>query len=137
MLSLMPFLADAQMCATSTVSLAGSGATMTYTCPGDGNADVLTFDNQTTANATYGYVITDDQGNILGLPAGNTADFEGAPAGTCRVYGISYSGPLTGQVGDNIYLVDLAQQGCCILSSNYIEVGSRYARGRQRADHRW
>ena len=121
-LSLMPLMGSAQMCAPNTVSIASTGATMAYTCEGDGNADFIEFANMTTATANFNYIVTDDQGNIIGLPPENMVDFEGAGPGICRVYGVSYGGPLTGAIGDNIFAVDLAQQGCCILSSNFVEV---------------
>ncbi|MEZ4686318.1 MAG: hypothetical protein R3B47_09695 [Bacteroidia bacterium] len=68
-----------------TVAMPAS-ATTRYTCPGDGNPDVVSFMHSTTSAAQYAYVITDDQNNILGLPPGNMQDFEGAPAGICRVW---------------------------------------------------
>ncbi|MEZ4686319.1 MAG: hypothetical protein R3B47_09700 [Bacteroidia bacterium] len=40
-----------------------SGDTTRYTCPGDGNPDVVSFMHSTTSAAQYA-VITDDQNNI-------------------------------------------------------------------------
>ncbi len=98
-----------------------SGATVRYTCPGDGNADIVTFTHQTASAANYIYVITDDNNIILGLPPGNMQDFDGAPAGTCRVWGLSYTGNITANVGDNAAAVPLTDE-CFSLSSNFIEV---------------
>ncbi|KAA1242117.1 carbohydrate-binding protein, partial [Aquimarina sp. RZ0] len=43
------------------------------------------------------WVVTDDQGNILGLPPTPEAvDFDGAGAGTCFIYHLSYEDGLTG-----------------------------------------
>ncbi|HFA52254.1 MAG TPA: T9SS type A sorting domain-containing protein [Bacteroidetes bacterium] len=98
-----------------------SGATVRYTCPGDGNADVVMFTNTSSTSTNYAYVITDDQNNILGLPPGNSQDFDGAPAGTCRVWGLAYTGNITAEMGDNIDMVDLSD-GCFGFSSNFITI---------------
>ena len=99
-----------------------SGATVRYTCPGDGNDDIVMFTHATTTpNVNYAYVITDDQNNILGLPPGNTQNFEGAGVGVCRVWGLAYTGSITAGTGDNAVAVDLSD-GCFSLSSNFIEI---------------
>ncbi|MEO0403281.1 MAG: T9SS type A sorting domain-containing protein, partial [Bacteroidota bacterium] len=68
----------------------------------DGQPDLVTFQNTSTEpGAEYIYVITDDSGIILGTPA-ESNDFEGVEAGTCRVYGVSYTGTLSADVGTNI-----------------------------------
>ena len=61
------------------------------------------------------YVVTDDQGVILGLPA-NIADvdFDTAGPGTCLIWNLSYNGDITGlEVGNNAN--DLV--GCLELSN--------------------
>jgi hypothetical protein len=98
-----------------------SGATRRYTCPGDGNPDVVSFVNTSSSSAQYAYVITDDQNIILGLPPGNMLDFEGAGSGVCRVWGLSYTGNLTAMMGQNAATVSLSDD-CFQLSSNFIEV---------------
>jgi len=98
-----------------------SGATTRYTCPGDGNDDIVMFTHTTTSNANYAYVITDDNNNILGLPPGDSQNFEGAGEGVCRVWGLSYTGTITAQMGDNAAAVALSD-GCFDLSDNFIEV---------------
>ena len=98
-----------------------SGATERYTCTQDGNADVVMFTHQTNSRSQYRYVITDDQNNILGLPPGDSNDFDGAPAGTCRVWGLSYTGMITAAVGDNAADVALTN-GCFDLSDNFITI---------------
>ncbi|MFK7970822.1 MAG: hypothetical protein AB8F95_10665, partial [Bacteroidia bacterium] len=122
---LLPFLMaipaeSIAQCVGGTVSMP-SGATTRYTCPGDGNADVVSFTNTSTAATSYAYVITDDQNVILGLPPGNSQDFEGAGTGTCRVWGLSYTGNLTAMMGQNAATASLAS-GCSDLSSNFIEI---------------
>lgn len=103
-----------------TVSLA-DGTTSAYTCPGDGLADILTFDSAGVSGSAYTYVITDVNNNILAVPTGDSFDFDGAPEGVCRVWGLSYSGTIIANVGDNAAEVALTDE-CSQLSSNFIEV---------------
>lgn len=99
-----------------------SGATERSTCAGDGVDDIVMFTHQTTqAGANYRYVITDDQNNILGIPPGNSQNFEGAGGGVCRVWGLSYTGTITAGQGDNAAITTLTD-GCFELSSNFITI---------------
>ncbi len=55
-----------------------------------------------------GYIVTDNQGNILGLPpTPEVVDFDEAGAGVCLIYHISYEAGLTGLVAGN-NLTDLS-----------------------------
>ncbi|MCB9295034.1 MAG: T9SS type A sorting domain-containing protein [Lewinellaceae bacterium] len=98
-----------------------NGETIRYTCPGDGMADIVMFDSTGTTSGPYAYVITDENNIILDLPAGDSADFDGAPAGTCRVWGLAYTGNITAQVGDDAAAVALSDD-CFDLSDNFITV---------------
>ncbi|MEL6945262.1 MAG: hypothetical protein AAFO82_21630, partial [Bacteroidota bacterium] len=97
-----------------------SGATTRYTCANDGVADVVMFTTTSEAE-NYQYVITDEEGNILGLPPANSLDFEPAGTGVCLVWGLAYTGELTAQAGDNALEVALSD-GCFDLSDNFITV---------------
>ncbi len=89
---------------------------------GDGTPDMIPAGSITLAN-TNGtnsqWVVTDDQGNILGLPPMPSAvDFDGAGVGTCLIWHLSYEDPITGlAVGENASNL----MGCFDLS-NSIEV---------------
>ncbi|MCO6477298.1 MAG: hypothetical protein J5I94_11785, partial [Phaeodactylibacter sp.] len=96
------------------------GNTIRYTCPGDGNPDVVQFDSSGTVGQ-YAYVITDDNNNILALPPGDSFDFEDAPAGECRVWGLAYSGAIVAQVGQNAATAVLTTD-CWELSANFITI---------------
>ena len=99
-----------------------SGATETLICPNDGNPDIVLFDSMdVVTSGNYAYVITDENNNILALPDGDFADFDGADEGICRVWGLAYTGELTAAIGDNAATVDLSD-GCFDLSDNFIEV---------------
>jgi hypothetical protein len=98
-----------------------AGATTVYTCPGDGNPDVLVFENEDASSGLYAYVITDEDNNIIALASGDSFDFEDAPVDVLRVWGLAYTGNITAQVGDNAGLVDLSDD-CYELSANFITV---------------
>ena len=101
-----------------------AGDTKVNTCPGDGQADVVEFINTSESLASYAYIITDNQGTVLDLPE-NSADFEGAGAGICRVYGASYTGSLTIQIGDNLRELSSVSDGVTDLSDNFIRIVRR------------
>lgn len=90
-------------------------------CVNDGIPDVLTFDRFTTSTSPYAFVVTDDNNIIIAVLDGDTQDFEGAGAGVCRVWGLSYSGDIIAQAGDDAAAVDLAS-GCFDLSGNFVTV---------------
>ncbi len=97
------------------------GSTNYAQCAGN-----IVFDVTHTTNApnlSYWYIITDDNNNILAFQnstAGNTLDLSGAPPGTCRVWGWSYSGEPLPVAGDPI--TSLSDGACEAISSNFITV---------------
>ncbi len=96
------------------------GNSLVYTCPGDGKADLITFQS-TSSNPFYTYVVTDDQNRILQTLDGNEADFESAGPGTCRVWGLSFIGDLNLNPGGVLTEGPLASV-CYDLSDNFVEV---------------
>ncbi|MEM9991835.1 MAG: T9SS type A sorting domain-containing protein, partial [Bacteroidota bacterium] len=98
-----------------------SGATEVTIVAGDGMADNIEFMSEGTSNSNFTYVITDENATILGIPSGNSQDFEGAGAGVCLVWGLSYTGEITAQMGDNAAEIALTDE-CFDLSDNFIRV---------------
>ncbi|MEL7533777.1 MAG: T9SS type A sorting domain-containing protein, partial [Bacteroidota bacterium] len=96
------------------------GADTVNICLG-GAPEAMRFDSTANFGTNFQYVVTDNMGNILGLPPGDMVDFSGAGTGECWVWGLSYTGNLTAMMGDNATMVDLAD-GCYELSSNYVVV---------------
>ena len=88
-------------------------------CVGDGVADniapgSITLDGATGSSSQW--VVTDDQGIILGLPPmPSVVDFDGAGTGTCLIWHVSFEGDLTGVAVGNNALSDI--QGCYALSN--------------------
>jgi hypothetical protein len=90
-------------------------------CPNDGVPNVIEFATDTDAQiSNYQYIITNNQGEILALPAGNSFDFEPAGIGICKVYAISYTGNLVAEIDSSITTVMSTE--CYDLSDNFIEV---------------
>ncbi|MEO1260752.1 MAG: T9SS type A sorting domain-containing protein [Bacteroidota bacterium] len=96
------------------------GETEIEICVGDGEADSIAFEN-TSTEGLYQYVVTDDNNFIVGLPDGNIVDFEGAGFGVCRLWGLSYTGNLLAELGDDAAAVDLSDD-CFVLSENFVTV---------------
>jgi len=103
-----------------TVSLV-NGSTAATVCPGDGIADVLSFRSEGGVGDNGAWLVTDDTGMIIGIPASASLDFESVEPGVCRIYSIVYSGQLTAMMGGNINDSELAS-GCFTLSDNFITV---------------
>ncbi len=85
------------------VEIAG-GATSAFVCANDNQSDVISFDFSTTAlNADYTFIVTDENNKALVVLAGNAVDFNVAsPDHICKVWGISFTGTLNIEVGDDI-----------------------------------
>ena len=105
------------------------GETEAYTCPGDGLADVVRFDSTDAAgNATFVYLVTDENNVITAILNGDSYDFENDSTGISRVWGLSYLGTLTAMVGDNAGAASLAD-GCYALSENFVTIYREEPRG--------
>ena len=86
-------------------------------CVGNGNSPTVDVAVSGNSGASNQWVITDDQGNILELPAGPPFSFENAPAGVCQIWHLTYEGGLTGAtIGANAN----ALAGCFALSNPII-----------------
>jgi len=90
------------------------GGTEIEICADDGVSDAFDVTLTGAAGPNSAWVITDDMGMILALPAGPPFDLEGAGAGACLVWHLSFANGLTGAaVGNNAN--DL--EGCYSLSN--------------------
>ncbi len=85
---------------------------------GDGIADnVSTVELIGNSGANSQWVVTDDQGNILGLPPSpEVVNFDGAGPGTCFIYHLSYADGLEGLAAENNINTDLI--GCFDFSNS-------------------
>ncbi|MEL6844031.1 MAG: T9SS type A sorting domain-containing protein, partial [Bacteroidota bacterium] len=96
------------------------GADTVNICLG-GAPEAMRFDSTGTFGTNFQYVVTDNQGTILGLPPGDMVDFSGAGTGECWVWGLSYTGTLTAMMGDDATSIAFSD-GCYDLSSNFVVV---------------
>ena len=97
------------------------GRTEVSVIVGDGIDDILTFSSSGAFGDNFTFVVTDDSNRILAVPGGNMVNFEGAGVGVCLVWGLSYSGNLIAQVGDDAGAVALSD-GCYSLSDIFVTV---------------
>ncbi|MEM6524338.1 MAG: hypothetical protein AAGF85_03270 [Bacteroidota bacterium] len=88
------------------------GGPFTFTV-GDGMADnieagAITVEGGFSVNDQSSWIVTDDLGNILGLPASFTdVDFDDAGVGVCLIWYITYAEGLTGlEMGNNVSGLD-------------------------------
>ena len=91
-----------------------NGSTEITICAGDGMSDA--FDVQVSENilGDTRWIITDPDGNVLGLPDAPPFDLEGAGQGTCLVWHMAFNGEVQGiELGNNA--ADF--QGCYSLSN--------------------
>ena len=97
-----------------------AGETQIMTCPGDGVDDFISFVSTGAGASNFTFVVTDDDGNILGVPEGDMVNFEGAGLGACRLYGLAYEGELLAAPEGSID-GQLASE-CFSLSDNFVTV---------------
>jgi len=115
-----------------------TGATPTVVCDGgqvqtsdgffsvdvcqDTEADVVDFITSSTSGEQYAFVLTDDNDVIVALLVGGSLDFNSAPLGLYRVWGVSYNGDLVG-AEPGLLATDVTSTGTCLaLSANYVLV---------------
>lgn len=111
------------------VSIVG-GATNAVVCANDSEADIITFDFATDAlNADYTFIVTDENNKALVVLAGNAVDFNVAsPDHICKVWGISFTGTLNIEIGDDITATQLSSK-CFELSANFVEIRKEETNG--------
>ena len=85
-----------------TIETVPGGATDVSICVGDGTSDPIDVRLRGSNASNMAWVITDEDGVILDLPAGPPFDFEGAGTGVCLIWNVSYEGDLEGaEIGNN------------------------------------
>lgn len=98
------------------------GSDLKYTCPGDGNADLLEFSTTSTYPGSYLYLITNENNEILTTTTEPNFDFDEADLGTCHVWGLAYTGSPTLEGGVNILEANALADDCFELSENFLSV---------------
>lgn len=96
--------------------------TIVHVCvAGDGVADIVDVESIRPSQRAPGfiYVVTDDSGRILSTSTNNSFNFDGAGAGNCRIYGLSYTGTFNTSA---THITDALSSECYSLSENSILV---------------
>jgi hypothetical protein len=88
----------------------------------DTEADVIDFITSSTSGEQYSFLLTDDNDAIITVLVGGSLDFNSAPMGLYRVWGVSHNGDLVG-AEPGLSAIDITSTGTCVsLSSNYVLV---------------
>ncbi|MBK9175212.1 MAG: T9SS type A sorting domain-containing protein [Flavobacteriales bacterium] len=88
----------------------------------DAEADIVDFLSTSGSAENFDFILTDDNDLIVAVLVGASLDFNSAPIGAYRVWGVSYNGALQGaDPGEPISGVT-ASGFCLDLSSNYVQV---------------
>lgn len=107
----------APMCEASNVATS-NWVTDISVCPNDGQSNNIPLQNSllVPAGDNYAYVFTDENQRIKFLHFEDSYDFEGSGLGTDYVYGVSYVGNLSYEVGDP--LSSITSDDCVTVSSD-------------------
>ena len=96
--------------------------TIVYVCINDGDEDEIEFDSDDESDdADYVLVITDLNDEILLITDDDEVDFEDSGVGDCKVYGLSFTGDLTAEVGAVLTQTTLSTD-CADLTTNFVLV---------------
>ena len=106
------------------------GADAAFACPGDGNPDIVSFENTcTSGTANYAYIITTTVNNIRRTIDGNARDFDNLGAfRALRVWGVSYTGTLNTPIFAGLFETQLSD-GCFDISKNFLPIFREAPRG--------
>lgn len=95
----------------------------------DAEADVIDFTNNSNSNEDYAYLLTDDNDVIIAVLVDGSLDFNSAPLGLYRVWGVSFNGTLT-DAEPGLLATGIGTTGTCLaLSSNYVQVNVEICSG--------
>ncbi|MCB0651903.1 MAG: T9SS type A sorting domain-containing protein [Saprospiraceae bacterium] len=97
------------------------GQTSAVVCGSDINNGLLTFETTTNSIENQALLLTDANNNIITFLTGNTVNFNAAALGDYKVWNVSYTGDLTGEINDPAAEVALSD-GCYDLSDNFVEI---------------
>ncbi len=97
------------------------GETEVMICPMDGIADIVSVSSTGNSTARFFFVATTDENVVLSLQDSPDFDFDDAPFGICRIWGLSFQGTLLVEPGDVLTDIQLAE-GCADLSDNFVTV---------------
>jgi len=96
------------------------GDSIVNVCPGDGVADLVMFDSVDAEGSNFLYVITDSANIIQRFLDTDSYDFDTTSTGISRVWGLTFSGTLTAEIG--LSVEEVSATGCFDFSNNFVTV---------------
>lgn len=107
-----------------------TGDTLLFACPGDRLPDRITFVASGHSSTNYVVVIINEKSKIVALTSnGGFVDFEGFPPGTCKAYGIAYTGFLSIDLDSTFLTNAVLSTDCYNVSSNFLIIIKDMAKG--------
>jgi len=97
-----------------------SGDTVISVCAGDDVSDLIAFDSANVEATNYIYVLTDTSNVIRQILETDSYEFDTTSTGISRIWGLSFSGTLTAEVGKPADSVSAT--GCVDFSNNFVTV---------------
>jgi len=106
-----------------------TGDTLIFTCPGDRLPDRITFDAiEHSLKSNYHVVVVNEKNKIVANAERlNFIDFERFGPGTCRAYGVAYTGTLNLPVDSSFSKI--MSDDCYDLSDNFLIIVKAIAKG--------
>ncbi len=98
------------------------GELTVYACPTDLRSNIVVLSNNSMANQNYRYVVIDASNKIIAIPNGGLQNFNRFDEGEYRIYGVSFTGALSINVGDILLNNNTLATGCYDLSENFLKV---------------
>ncbi|MEL7252357.1 MAG: T9SS type A sorting domain-containing protein [Bacteroidota bacterium] len=97
---------------------------------GDGIDDNVEFVSTGSSGGDFALLITNELNEIVTISTDLTINFEGAGPGECRVWGLTYSGNIIAEAGDNATQVDISDE-CALLTETFVRVNRTEGFGTQ------
>ncbi len=96
-----------------------TGTSEAFICANDAISGTHSFGTSSNASGDYAYLLTDEEGAIYSAIDGTVANFSLLEIGTYHLYGVSYTGTLVIEFGENV-LTTAISDGCYDLSDNFL-----------------
>ena len=98
------------------------GQQETSICVDDLSADYVITESFNREGSQFVYLYTDEQNVITAITITDSIDLDNAGIGTCRIYGLAFTGDLSISFSDDLDLVSELSTDCYDLTDNFIAV---------------
>lgn len=105
-----------------------TGDTLLFACPGDRLPDRITFNATSQSSSNYVVVITNEKNRIVAMTnLGGFVDFESFTPGSCRAYGLAYTGTLN--IALDSAFTGVLSTDCYEVTPNFLIINKDVAKG--------